>query len=155
MPMHLDERADYLVRPIPESSDLPNFLCHFLCSSDSPAKQLRNSSLGGYLSLATNRCTTLLRRTNQKQTDLLRRLLCVDISRWVRHPYGARLTRVVRSECGLGVNVHRRTAQLGVTLPPAQRRTRARVTARRSVAWVHFVTCLILPAHVARASLGT
>jgi hypothetical protein len=40
--MHLDERTDYPVGPIPESSDLPLFLCHFPCSSDPPAKQLRD-----------------------------------------------------------------------------------------------------------------
>src|SRR5512133_2222641 len=42
MPMHVDERTDYLVRPIPEFSDLPLSLCQFLCSSDPPAKQLRD-----------------------------------------------------------------------------------------------------------------
>jgi len=32
------------VLPIPESSDLPLFLCHSLSSSDPPAKQLRDFS---------------------------------------------------------------------------------------------------------------
>jgi len=49
MPMYLDERTDYLVLPIPESSDLPLFLCHFLSSSDPPAKQLRDLFLAGKL----------------------------------------------------------------------------------------------------------
>jgi hypothetical protein len=39
MPMHFDERTDYLVRPIFKSSDLPLFLCHHP-SSDKSAKKL-------------------------------------------------------------------------------------------------------------------
>jgi hypothetical protein len=38
MPMHLDERTDYLVGSIPKSSALPLFLCHFPILSDTLAR---------------------------------------------------------------------------------------------------------------------
>src|SRR5512133_3253496 len=69
MPMHRDERTDYLVRPIPESSDLPPFLCHFLCSAD----HLRN-------------VRDFLPRKLRDSSESVRLITCVL---WMRTGHGA------------------------------------------------------------------